>query len=203
MKVLALVNRKGGAGKTTLAASLAVAAAEVGRKVLALDLDSQGSLAARSDERATDNVNVDGLPSDQITRLPSILAALADRFDLVVLDTPGIASATNTPISVADLCLIPARPSRLDTVATWPVVDVMKRPERTFAFVINQALPVRSPWPGEAAAGLGLLGVLAVMVVLRSDFQEPITAGWGRPSSLPAARPRRRFARFGLVSNDG
>ena len=137
MKALAFINRKGGAGKTTLAASLAVAAAEAGRRVLALDLDPQGSLAAWGDERAAHNVAVDRLPAEQSTRLPDILAALANRFDLAILDTPGIASATNVPISVADLCLIPARPSRVDIVATWSAVEVMKRLERPFAFVIN------------------------------------------------------------------
>jgi chromosome partitioning protein len=46
MRSIALLTRKGGAGKTTLTASLAVAAAAAGEKVIAFDLDSQGSLYA-------------------------------------------------------------------------------------------------------------------------------------------------------------
>ena len=44
MRTVAFLTRKGGAGKTTLAASLAVAAAEAGERVIALDLDPQASL---------------------------------------------------------------------------------------------------------------------------------------------------------------
>ena len=45
LRVLAVAVQKGGTGKTTLAASLAIAAAEAGEQVTALDLDPQGSLA--------------------------------------------------------------------------------------------------------------------------------------------------------------
>ena len=51
MRTITLVTQKGGAGKTTVAASLAVAAAEAGERVVALDLDPQGSLAALGDNR--------------------------------------------------------------------------------------------------------------------------------------------------------
>jgi chromosome partitioning protein len=44
MRTIALVTRKGGSGKTTLATSLAVAAATTAEKVVALDFDLQESL---------------------------------------------------------------------------------------------------------------------------------------------------------------
>jgi chromosome partitioning protein len=54
MRTIALVTQKGGAGKTTIASSLAVAAAQAGEKVIALDLNPQGSLSDWGDTRTDD-----------------------------------------------------------------------------------------------------------------------------------------------------
>src|SRR6476469_7901273 len=59
LRVLAVAVQKGGTGKTTLAASLAVAAAEAGERVTALDLDPQGSLAGWGALRTGESVAVD------------------------------------------------------------------------------------------------------------------------------------------------
>ena len=56
MRALALTTQKGGAGKTTLAASLAVAAHQDGEQVLAIDVDPQGSLWSWSQRRGVNGV---------------------------------------------------------------------------------------------------------------------------------------------------
>jgi chromosome partitioning protein len=88
MRTITLVTQKGGTGKTTLAASLAVAAAQAGETVIALDLDPQGSLAAWGDSRSAETLAVDRLASDRIGQLPAIMAALKSKgFTVAVLDT--------------------------------------------------------------------------------------------------------------------
>jgi len=52
MRTIVLLTQKGGTGKTTLAASLAVAAAQSGERVIALDLDPQASLVRWGERRA-------------------------------------------------------------------------------------------------------------------------------------------------------
>ena len=78
MDVLAIATQKGGSGKTTVAVNLAVAAHQAGRRVVALDLDPQGSLAAWATRRAADDPVVDHLGLERVGQLPEILAALRE-----------------------------------------------------------------------------------------------------------------------------
>ena len=164
MRIITLVTQKGGSGKTTLAACLAVAASEAGERAIALDLDPQQSLWKWGEERKADTPAVDKLDATQRIQLAAILKALEGQgFTLAILDTAGVAStATNLAMQVSDLCLIPARPSRIDIQATWSTVDALKRMDRNFSFVLNQcSTNIRSPRAGEASSGLQMLGVLA------------------------------------------
>ncbi len=114
----------------------------------------------------------------------------AQGYTLAILDTAGVAStATNLAMQVSDLCLIPARPSRIDIQATWSTVDALKRMDRNFAFVLNQcSTNARSPRAGEASSGLQMqmLGVLAEpLLTLRAEFQDAIAAGLGVTEYAP------------------
>lgn len=193
MKTVTLVTQKGGAGKTTLAASLAVAASEAGEKVAALDLDAQGSLAAWGDVRSAETPAVDRLGADRLADLPAILKALgAQGFTVAILDTAGVASTGgNLAMQAADLALIPARPSSLDLKATMPTIETLMRLEmrERFAFVLNQCPPGRSSRAMEAATGLGVFGVLAEpTITLRADYQDAMTAGLGVTEYAPAGK---------------
>src|SRR5579875_3515953 len=87
MRVLSFVSQKGGAGKSTLAISCAVAAEQDGYQVLIVDLDPQGTSEAWFQDR---NADTPKLVTAAAADLPDALAcARSARFDFVLIDTPG------------------------------------------------------------------------------------------------------------------
>ena len=187
MRSIAFLTQKGGAGKTTLTASLAVAAAAAGEKVIALDLDSQGSLVRWSERRKAANarsrVVIEPLESERLPQLPAILDGFAGvGFTLAVFDTADAdAGAVRLIIDSVDLCLLPARPTRLDVDAAAATFRATFLANRKAAFVLNQCPATRrSLRVGEAAKELLRLGVLAEpKLAARNDFPDAIAAGLG------------------------
>ena len=206
LRTIVLANAKGGTGKSTLAAGLAVAATAAGEKVVALDLDPQQSLGRWGDARDADEPVVDHLDVDRMAQLPQILAALERRgFTIAILDTPGIDSTGgNLAMRAADLCLIPARPSRLDLQATLPTIEALMRLglKDRFAFVLNQTPPGRSSRTAEAAAGLSVFGVLAEPIIAqRADHQDALAAGQGVTEFAPEGKAAEEVrALWGWIS---
>ena len=139
MSVIVLASQKGGVGKTTLAGHLAVQAELAGDgPVAVLDTDPQASLADWYNARAAE------LPifaPATLTSLKSQLEKLAENgFAYAFIDTQGaITAAIKTVIALADLVLIPVKPSPHDLRAVGGTVDVVQEAEKPFAFVITQA----------------------------------------------------------------
>jgi chromosome partitioning protein len=187
MRSIAFLTQKGGTGKTTLAASLAEVAANAGERVIALDLDPQGSLCRwgkrREAAKARNKVIVEPLEAERLHRLESILEGLAEAgFTLAIFDTACTESpAIRLVTEVVDLCLLPARPTRLDIEATTGTFRAVYLAKRKAAFVLNQCPPTyRSTRASEAAKSLNRLGILAEpMLSARMDFQDAIAAGLG------------------------
>jgi chromosome partitioning protein len=179
MKTLVLTTQKGGAGKTTLAASLAVAAAQDGETVYAIDVDQQASLYSWGQRRGAGTITVaKAEPADLKRELERARRAGAT---LVIVDTPGLYGATVTlALQDADLCLMPVKPSILDVEASRPTVEQLCRIGRPFAFVLNQCTPASQARTLDAATALVKAGALAPsMVAARSDFLDAMTAGQG------------------------
>ena len=196
MRTIAFLTQKGGAGKTTLAASLAVAAAGTGERVIALDLDPQASLARwglrREAASAPNKVMVEPFECERLPRLHAILEGLADvGFTVAVFDTAGADSAAARLVTeAADLCLLPARPARLDVEATAATFRAVFLAKRKAAFVLNQCPPTyRSSRASESAQDLTRLGVLArPMLSARMDFQDATAAGLGVTEYAPQGK---------------
>lgn len=177
MKVLVLASQKGGAGKTTIAAHVGVAAelADAGPVVL-IDTDPQGSLSAWWNSREADTP---ALASTTLAELPEKLAALAKAgFKLAVIDTPpAITEAIRDVVKLADLVLIPTRPSPHDLRAVGSTVDIAQEVARPFAFVVTQAKPT-ARLTVQAVAALSAHGAVAPAIVHdRVDYAASMVDG--------------------------
>jgi len=191
LRILAVAVQKGGTGKTTLAASLAIAAAEAGEHVTALDLDPQGSLAAWGALRRDDSVAVDRVQPWEMGQLPEILGLLAEQgTTLAVLDTAGSSAGLAPALKDADFVLMPVRPSRLDIVAARPTLQALVGLglRERLALVLNQCPPPPSPRTSAYAAQLRALGVLAEPgIIHRVDHQDALATGLGVTEYAPAS----------------
>src|SRR5437868_9944795 len=113
MKTIAIISQKGGAGKTTIAIHLAVAAESKGMTTALFDLDPQASASSWSDKR---NKPSPAVVSAQAARLPGLLEqAAAQLADLAIIDSaPNADAASLAAARAADLILIPCRPAAFD-----------------------------------------------------------------------------------------
>lgn len=179
MKVIAFMTQKGGTGKTTLAASVGVAAQQAGERVFLIDLDPQGSLASWGERRQADEPAVDRTTPDKMTA--ALFGLEKAGYTLAIIDTQGVDSAaTSAAMRAADLALIPARASALDIEAAKPTMAALSRLNRPYAFVLNQCPAGRTGRMQDASRALSLLGVLALpFIVQRADHMDAIAFGLG------------------------
>ena len=146
MPVVAIVNQKGGTGKTTLATNLASVLAEKGT-VLLLDADPQASAQnwAASDWTSPDTLAVKEVGNGNLLQR---IRSVARDYDWIIIDgPPGITSTSADAVRAADLVLIPAKPSPLDVWAASEIVAAVRARQNTTkgmpkaAFVITMAQP--------------------------------------------------------------
>ena len=139
MYVIVLASQKGGAGKTTLAAHLAVAAEAAGDgPAVLIDTDPQGSLSAWWNVRKAE---VPVLAPTTIAELGEKLKLLeAAGYRVAVIDTPpAITEAIGAVVVSADLVLIPTRPSPHDLRAVGSTVSLVQAAGKPFVFAVTQA----------------------------------------------------------------
>lgn len=177
MKIIAVLSQKGGAGKTTLALHLAVAAEQNGRQTAIIDLDPQASAASWGDSRVAETPVV---VSAQASRLAQVLeAARHAGAALAIIDTaPHSESAALAAARAADLILIPCRPAILDLRAIGHTIDLAKLANKPAVVVLN-TVPPRGSLADEAKQAVGGYGVsiAPVYLVHRAAFQHALTIG--------------------------
>jgi chromosome partitioning protein len=177
MRVLAMASQKGGSGKTTLSGHLAVQAQLAGAgPVVLIDIDPQGSLSDWWNERSSE---YPAFAQTTVARLSADLEVLRQQgFRLAMIDTPpAITMAIQSVIAVAELIVIPTRPSPHDLRAVGATVDLCERAGKPLLFVVNGATP-KAKITSEAAVALSQHGTVAPITVHhRTDFAASMIDG--------------------------
>jgi chromosome partitioning protein len=188
MRTLVLASQKGGVGKTTLAGHLAVMAESKGAGPVALiDTDPQGSLSSWWNERQAETP---AFASVDIASLADHLSLLAKAgVNLAIIDTPPAVTETiRKVLAVADMVLIPTRPSPHDLRAVGSTVELVEAMGKRMVFVINGAAQ-RARITGEAAIALSQHGTVApVTLYQRTDFAASMIDGRTAQEIDPGSR---------------
>lgn len=157
MKVIAVSSQKGGSGKTTLAAHLAVAAESEGAgPVVLIDTDTQGSLSKWWNARNSQTPVLAQVDTGNLSEACNALRAAGA--ELVIIDTPPAIVWTIVQVfKVSDLIVVPVRPSPHDLAAAGSTIDLAEEYGKRSIFVVNGATQ-QARITGEAAIALSQHG---------------------------------------------
>ena len=177
MRTIAILSQKGGAGKTTIAVNLAVAAELAGKRSVIVDLDPQASSTSWGDSRSSDAPVV---VSAQASRLSNVLeAASKNGAELAIIDTaPHSESVSLAAARLADFILIPCRPAILDLRAINHTIELVRLAAKPAAVILN-CVPARGSLAEEATQAVQGYGIdiAPVQIGQRAAYLHSLTAG--------------------------
>ena len=178
MRILSIVSQKGGAGKTTLATHLAVAAHLAGLKAGVLDLDPQSSASKWGDIREEDPLVTDA----KAERLPKFVeAARGLGMEFLILDTPPSASnEAHHAIAASDLIIVPCRPGFYDLAAIKNSILASRNQGKPAFVVFNAAAPRTDLQVKEVQQSLVRDGIGVVDGIIHQRAVFNTSAGYGR-----------------------
>jgi chromosome partitioning protein len=189
MPTIAIISQKGGAGKTTVALHLAAAAQDAGRVALVIDTDPQATASQWAAWRRDAPPEVIDSPPPRLAA--KVAQATGQGAEVIVIDTPPHAdSAARAAVEVADLVLIPCRPSAFDLAAiqtSAKLVQLLRKP----AFVVFSAGSPNAPRIyAEAGELVESYGTPACPVLLpdRAAFRHASAEGRTVMETEPASR---------------
>lgn len=188
MRTIAIISQKGGAGKTTTAINLAVAAEQAKRATVIIDLDPQASASAWGDSRAQSTPIIASIQPARLTA--TLETARTHRAKFAVIDTaPHAESPALAAARAADLVLIPCRPSVLDLRAISASADLAQL-AGTRAIAVLCAVPARGPLAVEAKVAIEAHGltVAPMQVGHRAAYVHAMTAGEGVLEHAPKSK---------------
>ncbi|HUC66117.1 MAG TPA: ParA family partition ATPase [Stellaceae bacterium] len=181
--IIVVAQRKGGAGKTTLAAHLGAAWAGMGRNVALIDTDAQASLTRWHQNRAARLGGSTGLGFAAVTgwQAPGEMLRRARDCDILLVDSPSSGeSEVRMAMRCAGLVMIPVQPSPVDVWATLPTLDMAQR-EGVPALLVLNRVPARAALTQSMREQLALYdaGLAATSIGNRVAFAAAFAEGWG------------------------
>ena len=189
---IAFAQHKGGAGKTTLAAHLAVALAEGGVRVAAVETDPQGSLAGWAELRADAAGRRGEVTTHSVAgwRLGTELGRLRRDHDFVLIDSPPHAETdARAAIRAAELLVVPVQPSPMDVRATGPTLALADESGTPALLVLNRVPPRARLTATMTDALAGFAAPLAESRMgARVALAESMASGLGVTESQPRGR---------------
>jgi chromosome partitioning protein len=189
-RVIAVAQQKGGAGKTMLAAQLAVALAEDGSVAL-VDIDPQGSLTIWGKLRSAAPKAVQTIKMETIAgwRLANEVEKLKTAYDYVLIDTPPVIdSDARRAIRGADLVLVPLNPAPPDLWAAEGTLKLAAEEKRKTVLVFNRA-PAASRLRKKLETEIAARGLTLLSVALanRAGYANAFADGLGITESSPTS----------------
>ena len=184
MKKILVTSQKGGSGKTMLTAHLAVEAERSDAQIWIIDTDRQGTLTRWHERRQADTPHRAEVRLERLA--PGLKTLEQQGAAFCFIDTaPTISQQTEALIALADLVVVPVRPSPSDLWAVTETVQLVKDAGKPFVFVITQAKPQASI-TAQAVAALSEHGRVAQsFIVDRVGYASAMTGGNTAPEITP------------------
>ena len=144
-KIISFSNQKGGSGKTTLAANLAVLWANSNYRVAVIDADAQNSLTywleARKKYYGSEPTGIEVFPFDSRNLIEDV-KKIKRKYDFIIIDSPpSITFDTIQIVKASDFIYVPVQPSPLDLMATIPFLNIAKEERKKPLIILNRVMP--------------------------------------------------------------